>query len=56
MGKRMNIKEITQLIEHFDASKATKLQLKLGDTELVLESTALQGASTQQTEVGNLIT
>ena len=40
MGKRMDINEIVQLMERFDASKATKLQLKSGDTELVLESTA----------------
>ena len=38
----MDIKEIVQLIERFDTSKATKLQLKSGDTELVLESAAVQ--------------
>lgn len=50
MGKRMDIKEIVQLMERFDASKATKLQLKQGDTELVLESTAVQTVCVQQIE------
>lgn len=38
MGNGMDIKEIVQLMEQFDASKATKLQLKSGDMELLLES------------------
>lgn len=48
MGKRMEIKEILQLVERFDASKATRLQLKSGDTELVLESTPVQTVYVQQ--------
>ena len=47
----MEIKEIVQLMERFDASKATKLQLKSGDTELVLESALAQNPYTQPTEL-----
>jgi len=43
----MDIKEIVQLMECFDASKATRLQLKSGDTELLLESAAVQMVCTQ---------
>lgn len=53
MGKRMDIKEIVQLMERFDASKATKLQLKSGDTELVLESAPAQTVYAQPSDVGN---
>ena len=34
--------EVMQLMERFDSSKATKLQIKTGDMELVLESAAVQ--------------
>ena len=47
----MEIKEIVQLMERFDASKATKLQFKSGDTELVLESAPAQNPDTQPTEL-----
>lgn len=53
MGKRMDIKEIVQLMERFDASKATKLQLKSGDTELVLESAPAQTVYAQPSDAGN---
>ena len=53
MGKRMDIKEIVQLMERFDASKATKLQLKSGDTELVLESAPAQTVYAQPADAGN---
>ncbi len=49
----MDIKEIVQLMERFDASKATKLQLKLGDTELVLESAPMQNMFAQSADTGN---
>lgn len=39
----MNVNEITQLMECFDKSKATKLQVKSGDTELLLESMPTSG-------------
>ena len=48
----MDIKEIVQLMERFDASKATKLQLKLGDTELVLESAPMQNMYAQSADIG----
>ena len=48
----MDIKEIVQLMERFDASKATKLQLKLGDTELVLESAPIQNLYAQSADIG----
>lgn len=47
----MEIKEIVQLMERFDASKATKLQFKSGDTELVLESAPVQNPYTQPAEL-----
>ena len=53
MGKRMDIKEIVQMMERFDASKATKLQLKSGDTELVLESAPAQTVYAQPADAGN---
>ncbi len=53
MGKRMDINEIVQLMERFDASKATRLQLKSGDTELVLESAPVQTVYAQPTDAGN---
>lgn len=53
MGKRMDIKEIVQLMERFDASKAIKLQLKSGDTELVLESATAQTVYAQPADAGN---
>ncbi len=39
----MNVNEITQLVECFDRSKATKLQVKSGDMELLLESMPTTG-------------
>ena len=49
----MNVNEITQLIERFDSSKATKLQFKTGDIELLLENTSAQiVASSIQVEQG----
>lgn len=48
----MEIKEIVQLMERFDASKATKLQLKSGDTELVLESAPVQAVCAQPADIG----
>lgn len=38
----MKIEEISQLIERFDRSKAVKLQIKTGDTEVLLESAGAQ--------------
>lgn len=38
-------------MERFDASKATKLQFKSGDTELVLESTPAQNPYMQPAEL-----
>ena len=49
----MDIKEIVQLIERFDASKATKLQLKSGDTEFVLESAPVQTVYAQAADMGS---
>lgn len=49
----MDIKEIVQLMERFDASKATKLQLKLGDTELLLESAPVQNLYAPLVDTGN---
>lgn len=48
----MSIKEILQLVERFDASKATRLQLKSGDTELLLESTPLQNVCVSTVNAG----
>jgi len=50
----MDIKEIVQLMERFDESKATKLQLKFGDSELVLESAPVQTVYTQSMDTGNV--
>ena len=50
----MNIKEILQLVERFDASKATRLQLKSGDTELLLESGPLQNVCTSTANPGTV--
>ena len=50
----MDIKEIVQLMERFDESKATKLQLKSGDTELVLESAPMQSVYTQPMDNGSV--
>ena len=47
----MDIKEIVQLMERFDASKATRLQLKSGDTELVLESVPAQTGYAQSPDL-----
>lgn len=47
----MDIKEIVQLMERFDASKATKLQFKSGDAELVLESATVQNQYAQPVEI-----
>ena len=54
MGKRMDINEIVQLIERFDTSKATKLQLKSGDMELTLESASLQNVYVPQPDTGKI--
>ena len=50
----MDIKEIVQLMERFDESKATKLQLKFGDSELVLESAPVQTVYTQPMDTGSV--